>query len=41
MTVMDNMKSMGFDHTEDTNRGLCNKRLDDLEKQGLSWRIGG
>ena len=39
MTVMDNMKSMGFDHTEDTNRGLCNKRLDDLEKQGLSWRI--
>ena len=36
---MDNMKSMGFDHTKDTNRESFNARLDILEKQGLSWRI--
>ena len=39
MNVMDNMKSMGFDHTKDTNRESFNARLDILEKQGLSWRI--
>ena len=39
MEVMDNLKSMGFDHTTDTNREAFNKRLDILEKQGLSWRI--
>lgn len=39
MTVMDNLKSMGFDHTKDTNRESFNQRLDDLENQGLSWRI--
>ena len=39
MTVMDNMKSLGFVHTQDTNRDLYQKRLDALENQGLSWRI--
>lgn len=39
MTVMDNLKSMGFDHTKDTSRERFNARLDLLEKQGLSWRI--
>lgn len=39
MTVMDNLKSMGFDHLQDVNRDLYQKRLDALEKQGLSWRI--
>ena len=39
MTVMDNLKSMGFDHTKDTNRESFNQRLDTLENQGLSWRI--
>ena len=39
MQVMDNMKSMGFVHTQDTNRDHYLKRLDALERQGLSWRI--
>ena len=39
MAVIDNLKSMGFDHTTDTNRESFNKRLDTLEEQGLSWRI--
>ena len=39
MTVMDNLKSMGFDHTQDTNLALFNNRLATLESQGLSWRI--
>ncbi len=39
MEVMDNLKSMGFDHTEDTNLRLFRKRLSDLSEQGLSWRI--
>ena len=39
ITVMDNLKSMGFDHTKDTNRALYSERLDTLEQQGLSWRI--
>ena len=39
MTVMDNLKSMGFDHTQDTNLSLFNNRLTALESQGLSWRI--
>ena len=39
MAVMDNLKSVGFDHTKDTNRESFNERLDTLEEQGLSWRI--
>ncbi len=39
MTVMDNLKSMGFDHTQDKSVSLFNKRLDTIENQGLSWRI--
>ena len=39
MNVMDNLKSMGFDHTRDTNLKSFNERLDTLEMQGLSWRI--
>ena len=39
MTVMDNLKSMGFDHTRDTNRESFYGHLDALENQGLSWRI--
>lgn len=39
MTVMDNMKSMGFDHTKDTNRERFTERLHTLGEQGLSWRI--
>ena len=39
MDVMDNIKSMGFDHTVDTNRELFQKRLDILRAQGLGWRI--
>ena len=39
MTIMDNMKSMGFDHTADTSRSLYQQRMDTLEAQGLTWRI--
>ena len=39
MEVMDNLKSMGFDHTTDTNRENFISRLNQLEEQGLSWRI--
>ena len=39
MKVMDNLKSMGFDHTRDTNRDHVQKHLAALEHQGLSWRI--
>ena len=39
MTAMDNLKAMGFDHTQDTNFPLFNQRLDTLKSQGLSWRI--
>ena len=39
MDVMDNLKSMGFDHTIDTNFDLFQKRLDELSSQGLDWRI--
>ena len=39
MTVMDNLKSMGFVHTYDVNRPLYLERLDSLIEQGLSWRI--
>ena len=39
MTVMDNMKAMGFVHTRDVNRDLYQSHLDALQEQGLSWRI--
>lgn len=39
MTVMDNMKSMGFNHTTDTTLPLYQQRMDALEAQGLTWRI--
>ena len=39
LDVMDNLKSMGFDHTIDTNIAKFQARISDLEKQGASWRI--
>lgn len=39
MEVMDNLKSMGFDHTRDVSRSLYEQRMDALEAQGLTWRI--
>ena len=39
MNVMDNLKSMGFDHTRDTNRDRVQSHFTALEQQGLSWRI--
>ncbi len=39
MEVVDNLKSMGFDHTEDVNRQAFYLRLDSLRDQGLDWRV--
>ena len=39
MTVMDNLKSMGFVHTHDVNRSLYQQHLEALTQQGLGWRI--
>ena len=39
LEIMDNLKSMGFDHTSDINPGLFRSRLRELEEQGLTWRI--
>ena len=39
MNVMDNLKSMGFDHTRDTNRHRVQNHFAALEQQGLSFRI--
>ena len=39
MEIMDNLKSMGFDHTTDVNRDLFRSRLNDLDEQGLTWRV--
>ena len=39
MTVMDNLKSIGFVHTRDVNRSLYQQHLSSLSKQGLAWRI--
>ena len=39
MTVMDNMKAMGFVHARHVNRELYQEHLDALQEQGLSWRI--
>ena len=40
MTVMDNLKSMGFVHTRHTDRNGFMEHLSDLTQQGLAWRIG-
>ena len=39
MQVMDNLKSMGFDHTIHTNFDLFAQQIDALESQGLKWRV--
>ena len=39
MTVIDNLKSMGFVHTRDVNRSLYQKHFEALTEQGLTWRI--
>lgn len=39
MEVMDNLKSMGFDHTHDLNHQAFYSRLERLQSQGLNWRI--
>ena len=39
LDVMDNMKSMGFDHTIDTNLEKFLERIHKLRLQGASWRI--
>lgn len=39
LDVMDNLKSMGFDHTVDTSLEKFQERARTLEKQGASWRI--
>ena len=39
MTVMENLKAMGFVHTRDINRSLYQEHLEELIRQGLSWRI--
>ena len=39
MNVMDNLKSMGFDHSRDINRDHVQNHFAVLEQQGLSWRI--
>ena len=39
MDVMDNLKSMGFDHISDTNFDRFRQRLQHLQAQGASWRV--
>ena len=39
LDVMDNLKSMGFDHTVDTNLEKFQERIRNLRLQGASWRI--
>lgn len=39
LDVMDNLKSMGFDHTIDTSLAKFEARIRGLENQGASWRI--
>ena len=39
LDVMDNLKSMGFDHTVDTNLERFQERVRNLRLQGASWRI--
>ena len=37
MQVMDNLKSLGFDHTTHTNFDLFVEHSDELESQGIEW----
>ena len=39
LDVMDNLKSMGFDHTVDTSFSKFQSRMQTLIDQGASWRI--
>lgn len=39
MDAIDNMKSLGFDHTQDFNRERFQDRMMILKDQGLLWRI--
>ena len=39
LDVMDNLKSMGFDHTVDTNLEKFQERIRNLRLQGATWRI--
>ena len=39
LEIIDNLKSMGFDHTIHINRDKVYSHLQDLERQGLEWRI--
>ena len=39
MQTMDNLKSMGFDHTAHTNFERFNQHIDALESQGLEWHV--
>ncbi|MCY4079593.1 MAG: ATP-dependent helicase [Caldilineaceae bacterium] len=39
LDVMDNLKSMGFDHTTDTNFERFQGKIQSLKLQGASWRI--
>ena len=39
MVAMDNLKSMGFNHTAQTNFNLFTEHLDTLQSQGLEWRV--
>lgn len=39
LDVMDNLKSMGFDHTTDTNFARFQGKIQSLKLQGASWRI--
>ena len=39
LEVIDDLKSMGFDHTTDLNRDSVYKKLDYLENRKLGWRV--
>ncbi len=39
LEVIDNLKSLGFDHTTDLNRNSVYGKLDDLERRMLGWRV--
>ncbi len=39
MQAMDNLKSMGFDHTAHTSFELFDQHMDALESQGLEWHV--
>ena len=39
MLAMDNLKSMGFDHTAHTNFDLFDEHMDTLQSQGLQWQV--